>query len=157
MKTLTPHDYELQQEINLRARIKYALAIAAFLIGVALTFTGCQTSAPTQQRVQTAAKLAAYIGTTEYLRVQPDKRPGFVLAVEALKQIESAPTVDLPTLLAVVNKLPTKELRSARAQMFITSATILLSDYGGQLPLDKLNELKPVAISIREGIELGLQ
>ncbi len=139
--------------------ILQALILGALLIAAALCFTGCQTAGnrDTAARVQTAAKLAAYVGTTEYLRARPETRPGFVLAVEALKQIETAETVDLPTLLAVVNKLPVKNLHSDRAQMIVTTATILLSDFAGALPLEKLNELKPVATSIREGVELALQ
>lgn len=144
--------------ISLRpASILQAILLAGILAAAALLSTGCQTTASRSERVQTAAKLAAYVGTTEYLRARPETRPGFILAVEALKQIESAETVDLVTLLAVVNKLPTKELRSDRAQMLITSATILLSDFAGALPLERIGELKPVATSIREGVELGLQ
>lgn len=131
--------------------------IASCLLPLAL-LVGCTTSQIQSQlpRIQTAAKLAAYVGTTEYLRVHPEQRPAFVLAEQALTQIETSPTVDLPTLLAVVNSLPVKELKSDRAQMIITSATLLLSDYAGSLPLEQLNSLKPVATSIREGIELAL-
>ncbi len=134
-----------------------SILLASVLALSALTFTGCQTTAPVAQRIQTAAKLAAYVGTKEYLRVHPEQRAGFVLARDLLVQIETSPTVDLPTLLAVVNKLPVKELKTERAQLIVSSATLLLSDYAGQLPLEKLNELKPVAASIREGIELALQ
>lgn len=136
------------------------IVLATVLLTASLSFTGCQTAAISQAsiaRIQTAAKLAAYVGTTEYLRVHPEQRAGFVLARDLLGQIETSPTVDLPTLLAVVNKLPVKELKTERAQLIVSSATLLLSDYAGQLPLEKLNELKPVAASIREGIELALQ
>ncbi len=134
---------------------KFALALLALSLAL---LPGCSSMQPsTQKRVETATKLAAYIGTTEYLRVHPEQRPGFELAVEALSQIETAPTVDLTALLAVVNRLPVKELKSDRSQMFITSAAILLTDYGEALPLERLNELRPVAVSIREGIQLALQ
>jgi hypothetical protein len=139
-------------------KLNSLLAITLCLLSCLLLNSGCQTAGSTDSlpRVLTAAKLASYIGVSEYLRVHPETKPAFLLAVQSLKQIEASTTVDLVTLLAVVNQLPTKELRSERAQMFITSATILIADFGGQLPIEKLNELKPVATAIREGIELAL-
>lgn len=135
------------------------ISILSAFLGCLLLFTACSTtgSAPDLTRIKTSAKLAAYVGSSEYLRARPETRPGFVLALEALKEIEAAPTVDLTMLLAVVNRLPTKDLRSERAQMLITSATILLSDFGGALPLERMAELRPVATAIREGIELALK
>ena len=131
--------------------------LATAVLAATLTITGCATSPQTQQRAQTAAKLAAYVGGSEYLRAHPETRPAFVLARDQLKAIEQAETVDLTTLLAIVNQLPVKELKSDRAQMLVTAATIILADYAGALPLEKLNDLKPVAQAIREGLDLVLQ
>ena len=132
--------------------------LASLLLCV-FALNACSTTgnAPDLARVKTSAKLAAYIGSSEYMRANPVSRPGFALAVEALKEIETAPTVDLTMLLSVVNRLPTKDIRSERVQMLITSTTILLSDFGGTLPLERLAELRPVATAIREGIELALK
>jgi hypothetical protein len=145
---------EAQQNTNMK--IKFAILT---LLSSILFFTGCSTvgNAPDLARVKTSAKLAAYIGSSEYMRANPVSRPGFALAVEALKEIETAPTVDLTMLLSVVNRLPTKDIRSERVQMLITSTTILLSDFGGQLPLERMAELRPVATAIREGVELALK
>lgn len=120
------------------------------------TFTGCATNQADGQRVQTAAKLAAYVGTAEYLRGHPETRPAFVLAAQQLAVLESQEHIDLATLMAVVNQLPVKELKSERATLIVTAATILLSDYAGSLPVEQLDELKPLAKAIREGINLGL-
>jgi hypothetical protein len=139
-------------------KIKHILCLLASAL--CLLLPGCSTisgGAPDLARVKTSAKLAAYIGSSEYMRANPVSRPGFALAVEALKEIEAAPTVDLTTLLAVVNRLPTKDIRSERVQMLITSTTILLSDFGGTLPLERMAELRPVATAIREGVELALK
>lgn len=138
--------------------MKNKFSIVSCLLALALA-AGCATApnSNTVARIKTSAKLAAYVGSAEYLRARPETRPGFILALESLKEIESAPTVDLTTLLAVVNRLPTKDLRSERAQLLITSATIMLSDFGGQLPLEQLNELRPVVTAIREGVELALK
>jgi hypothetical protein len=140
-------------------KIKALLAVLCSLC-VLLCSTGCKTSnsvAAQLPRVQTAAKIAAYVGTKEYLLAHPETRPAFVLAADALARLETAPTIGLIDLLEIVNQLPTKELRSERTQMIITSATILLADFAGALPLEQLDELKPVATSIREGIVMALQ
>lgn len=129
--------------------------IASILIALCL-FTGCATNRTQNQRVASAAKVAAYVGTYEFLRDNPGARPHFVVARDALLTIEQSDHVDLATLLAIINQLPVKELRSDRAVLIITSATILLSDYAGALPVEQLDELKPIAKAIREGIDLGL-
>jgi hypothetical protein len=127
------------------------IALTAFLL------TGCASlqNPQTQSRIQTGVKLAAYVGTVETLRQHPEYRAGFELALEQLKAMESGP-IDTIALLDIVNRLPVKELRSDRAQMIITAGTILLNDEIGSLPLEKLNDLKPVIASIREGVERGL-
>lgn len=120
--------------------------------------TGCATFGGdnTLQRIQTGSKLAAYVGSAEYLRSHPETRPAFVLARDQLIQIESSEHVDLALLLSIINRLPVKELKSDRAQILITAATLVLSDFAGDLPVEKLDDLKPVAKSIREGIDLAL-
>ena len=125
---------------------------------LALGTSGCATVSPTTKaRVETAAKAAAYLGSSEYLRSHPETRPAFELARNQLAALETAETVDLVTLLSIVRQLPVKELKTERATMIVTAATILLSDYAGSLPVEKLNELKPLAGSIRQGLDLALQ
>lgn len=130
-------------------------------IGLATTlglFTGCAVlNNPTQlQRACTAAKVAAYVGCYEHLQEAPAARPQWIAARDALFQLEAAETVDLVTLVAVLNNLPVKELKSPRAQMVITAATILLTDYLGTIPADQIDKVKPLARAIKEGIDLGL-
>jgi hypothetical protein len=132
--------------------------ILAVCLGLVLCGQGCATFGDpgTSQRLASAAKVAAYVGTVEYLRAHPETRPAFELARDTLKTIEASEHVDLATLLAVVNQLPIKELKSERATLIVTSATILITDFAGTLPVDRLDELKPVASAIRQGIDLGL-
>jgi len=130
---------------------------ALFLCAFAIFFAGCaSTPQADAQRIQSAAKVAAFVGSSEYLRSHPETRAGFVLARDELLVIENSEHVDLTTLLAIVNRLPVKELKSDRATLIVTAATMLLSDYAGSLPIERLDELKPVAKAIREGIDLAL-
>jgi hypothetical protein len=129
------------------------------MIGALVTLPACRTleNPDTLARVQTAAKIAAFVGSAEYLHAHPEHRAGFESARAELLEFEASDTVDFATLLAVVQRLPVKEIKSERAQMIITVATIAISDVGGALPVERLSDLKPVARSIREGIELALR
>lgn len=134
--------------------------LASTLIAAALIFTpGCSLlkNPGTAQRVATAAKVASYIGASEYLRQHPETRIAFEIARDELKVIEQAEVIDFTVLLAIVNRLPVKELSSPRATMIITAATIMLSDYAGSLPADATENLRPLATSIRQGLDLALQ
>ena len=125
-----------------------------------LTFTGCATVKPgttqTAARLHGVIKLAAYVGTTESLRQHPEWRSGFELALVELKRIETVEKIDFTTILAIVNRLPVKELRSERATMFITSGTILLHEQLQSIDLEKAEDLRGTVKALREGIELGL-
>jgi len=123
-------------------------------------FTGCaMLSGENQtqlQRVVSGTKIAAYVATSEYLRANPTKAAAFTTVAQSLYVLETSETLDAATLLAVVNQLPIKQLKSERAQMLITAATLVLSDYAGSIPVDQLENLKPIAKAMREGIELAI-
>lgn len=129
-----------------------------FAILVMIGLTGClNPNQPKQtQSLATAVKMAAYIGTSEYLLSHPDARPKFEAAERELFAMESAPGFDAITLLAIAQRLPVKELKSERAAIYVTAATILLTDYGASIPVDQIDNLKPIAQAMREGIALGL-
>jgi hypothetical protein len=140
------------QEFYMKKALSILILGAAFIVWL----TGCASMSPqTKSRVQTGATLAAYVGTTEVLRAHPEYRIGFEVAVSELKALETG-DVDAIKLMEIVNRLPVKELKSDRAQMIITAATIVLNDEVGSTPLEKLNDLKPVVAAIRQGIERGL-
>lgn len=137
-------------------KIKYYILTIA--IALSVFFTGCTTigSGPDLGRIQKAAKLAAYIGATEYMRAYPVSRPGFVLAQTELAELAKSDGLDMAKLLAIVNRLPVKNINNERVQMYITSTAIILSEFGDKLPLDRLAELQPVAQAIADGLALAL-
>lgn len=144
----------LNFNINPNKHMKSIKALFA-TIGL-ITLAACSTMSPqTQSRVRTGVTVAAYVGTIEALRSHPEYRLGFETAVAELKVLEDG-QIDTVKLLEIVNRLPVKELKSDRAQMIITAATIVLADEIGATPIEKLNDLKPVVSAIREGIERGL-
>ena len=136
-------------------KIKIICSLGLLLL---VSSVGCKTAAPadTLQRIQTACKAAAYIGTAEYLETHPDAKNQFTAVATELEILAAQDTIDYVTILAVVNHLPIKELKSGNARIAITAATILLSDYAGSLPVGTAGTLKPVAASLAAGIRLGL-
>lgn len=140
-------------------RVFDKLSVGLVTIGL-VGLTGCavfKENPQLAQRVQTAAKLAAYVGGSEYLRAHPETRPAFEIARAELARLETADAIDLATLFDIINRLPVKNLQSDRAQMLVAAGTILLSDYAGALPVDRLKELQPMAKAIREGLDLALK
>lgn len=123
--------------------------------------TGCASlndglSGSNAQRIQTSVKLAAYLGTSAYLTKNPQTRPAFVTARDQLLLLSTAENIDAATLLAIVSQLPVKELNGDQSKLIITAATIILSDFAGELQLDQLKQLQPIAKSMADGITLGL-
>jgi len=108
------------------------------------------------RRIQTSVKLAAYLGTSSYLQSHPETRTAFIIAANELRSLAIADNIDAVNLLAIVNRLPIKELESDQSKIIITAATIILSDFAGELQLDQLKQLQPIAAAMAEGIELGL-
>lgn len=140
---------------NILASIGAAALLTALMLGV---FNGCAglKDADTARRMQSAAKVAAYTGTAEYLRLHPERRPAFEAARDNLANMENAETIDMAALLAIINQLPVNKLESEQATIIITATTLLLMDYLGEIPAQEMDDLKPLAKAIRGGIELGL-
>lgn len=131
-------------------------------VAVITPLTGC-VSGRVEPRVISATKVAAYVGTSEYLRQvkekNPDQLPGvlakFDEAVAQLQAFEATENVDAATLVAIAQQFPIKELQSEQAAIYVTAATIVLEDFAEQIAIEKIAELKPVAAAMRQGIQLA--
>lgn len=126
------------------------------LLTAVLLATGCATTPDGQRNIAPTIKTAAYLGTAYALAERPEWRPGFTEARNDLALIEQAEQIDFVMVLAIVQRLPIKELSESKATILLTGAIILLGDYGRSLPPDQLDKLRPVVKAMREGIELGL-
>lgn len=118
---------------------------------------GAPPKGKTVQDFVPAIKTAAMFGTIYSLREHPEWRGHFVNAAGQLAVLETAEKIDFSTIMAIVSQLPIKELKSDDAQLAILGATMLLSGYGDRLiSLDKLEDVRPVARALKEGISGGL-
>jgi hypothetical protein len=111
-------------------------------------------------RIAPAVKVAAFSGTSIALQEHPEWIKGFNEALGDLKLIEASPKIDFTTVLAVVQRLPVKELKSPEAKLAITGGTMLLAEYSPEInqitALDKVQEIRPIVTALREGVEQGL-
>jgi hypothetical protein len=137
-----------------------------FLSVIAITamlFAGCSTTGTGTETPRTvedftpAIKTAAMVGTHYALIEHPEWKPHFIAAASELEILEKAEKIDFPTIMSIVMRLPVKELQSDDARLAIAGATILLSEYGGRsIDLQKLENVRPIARALREGVALGL-
>lgn len=125
------------------------LAIVAFL-----AFAGCA-SLKNNQKLENRAYGAAYAGTLATLEFLPSKRTGFEKAVADLKALEAGP-MSAPRLIEIIKRLDVKELKSKEARIVITVTTVLITTEIGNTPIEQIENLRPVVVKIREGIEQGL-
>lgn len=131
-----------------------SLALLSFCTLLLLPI-GCATT-DNSQSLESLTHVAAYVGTAEALREHPDWRDEFEQASAELALLEQGP-IDIIALVEIVQRLPVKELRSDRAVLYISAATILLSDHLNSIPIERLENIRPIISALRRGIDRGLQ
>ena len=102
-------------------------------------------------------KTAAYLGTALAIEEHPNWKPQFQKAYDDLGIIEAADTIGLPEVLAILHRLPVKELQSNKARIVITGTVLLVEEVGSpELNPVATGKLKAVVVEIRKGIKLAL-
>jgi hypothetical protein len=102
-------------------------------------------------------KQVTFEGTQLVIAEHPEWREHFLTAADELNVVANSPTIDLNTVLEIVNRLPVKELKSRDARLAISGARLLLVFVGVEIPVDKAEKLRPVVIALRDGIQDGLK
>jgi hypothetical protein len=132
-------------------------ALGPFILGL----TGCKTAPDGTQtadieRIARVTKEAATIGTMEVLARRPDWRAHFQIAHVELLALEKSDKITLDSILNIVSRLPVKELRSDDARLAITGARLLISAIDvPEIDAERLAQLRPIVVALREGIESG--
>jgi hypothetical protein len=135
----------------------FPLMLAAVL-SISL-FTGCATTPGGDRDYTPAVKQAAYLGTFFVLREHPEWREKFEAAANQLEAIAAAERLDFSLVLAIVGTLPVTELKSDDAKIIITSAQLLLADYGGgpAVSLEHSAQTRAIVGALATGIRAGLK
>jgi len=135
-----------------------------FVLLFSLFASGCATNssgpAINLDRVVLVAKLASYDGTFLYLSRHKDQRPKFELAVKSLDAL-IVNGVSVAGLVAILDALPIKQLDSTEGRLILDSAVIIFDSYFSSTTvnfnqLEKMQDLKIVVESIKDGINKGL-
>lgn len=134
------------------------LAAIAVTIAVVVMLTGCKTppSPVTIAHIATSVKIVSKDATFLYLQSHPGDRAKFQQAHDTLAIIETAEAIDFSTVLKIVQTFPIRELKNPTTIILIQDGEILLTDLGATIPLDRVNDLRPIVVALREGIEMGL-
>lgn len=118
------------------------------LLSLLILLSGCASS----------IKTAAYTGTALALSEKPEWRPHFQKAYDDLGILENATTIGLPEVLAILNRLPVKELKSDKAVIIITATVLMVSEAGApEVDVITTEKLRPTIKKMREGMKLALE
>lgn len=135
-----------------------------FSLGCATTSTNGTSTTNTvnwTKHVSALVKGAAYVGTFEDLKRNPDHLDKYNTAVGDLRFLEANAVIDWTTVLMLVQSFPQKELQSETAQLSITLAMILLTEVETQTKTNLTGVVgedakRAIVVALREGIELGI-
>lgn len=112
------------------------------------------------KKVAQVVELASYNGTFLFLQEKPENKYIFESVVRSL-DILLEDEITLDKFLLIVKELPIKELKSKDAIIILDNMIIVFGIYQDDLiKLDKLEQvqkLKPVIISLRDGIKRGIK
>lgn len=138
-----------------------ALFLSAFLfIGCATTGQNPGLTDTKVKKIAQVVELAAYNGTFLFLQEKPENKYIFESVVKSL-DILLEDEITLDKFLLIAKELPIKELKSKEGIMIIDNSVILFGIFQDDLiKLDKLEQvqkLKPVIISLRDGIKRGIK
>lgn len=131
------------------------------IVAATSILVGC-TTVPTetqQARIESGVKVAAQVGTQIVLMEKPELKSGFVKASADLKVLAvSTNAIGIQDVLAVVQRLDVKELKSPRAALYITSGVLLINELGvpQTIPLEQSQSIRGVAKALSDGIDFAL-
>lgn len=131
------------------------VAVAAFALA------GCVTGpngnqVPDTARIAAVSREAAALGTYEALKANPGWKAQFELARVELLDVVAGDTITAAQLVSVLGRLPVKQLQGDTARIAISAAKILIAGAGWSVvPAEKLNQIRPIALAIAEGIQQG--
>lgn len=130
----------------------------ALSLSVALVLASCATlPEPDIIRIAAAVKEAATLGTSEAVRDHPEWRPHFDYATEELELLEKQDQITVANLLDVLSRLPVSELSSDQARIIMSVARLTIAVAGwSDVKIVQTQQLRPVIIALREGIDAGL-
>lgn len=139
----------------------FCLFLSLFLlVGCATTGQNPGLTDAKVKKVAQVVELASYNGTFLFLQEKPENKYIFESVVRSL-DILLEDEITLDKFLLIVKELPIKELKSKEGVLILDNMIIVFGIYQDDLiKLDKLEQvqkLKPVIVSLRDGIKRGIK
>jgi hypothetical protein len=131
---------------------RFEALVAPLLIGI--LFTGC--AGRQIQSLEVRAKAVAWVATAEILESHPEWRPHFVQARDDLRILADSHALGAVEVMAILHRLPVRELRSARGALYFGAAVLILEDAAGLMEIENPEWLRAAARGLIDGITLGL-
>lgn len=148
LKLPLDHDTDNQKD-RMNNYIKFASMIMALAC-----FLGCQTTTEPRS-LENKAKAVAWGATTKLLQKHPEWRPHFEQAKQDLVLLQASETIGIVEVLAVVNRLPVKELREGDMALIAAGTMMFFEDELGSIALDNPEQLRAVIRGMVRGLELA--
>lgn len=128
--------------------------LACALVACALVL-GCKLTPAGLERLESRVRIVAQLGAGEALLEHKDWKPAFQTAAADLRIIEAGETVSIAQVVAIVQRLPVKELQSDRTKLYVATGMLILLEAGTPTELnpDTSAGVKAVARGLRTGIE----
>lgn len=128
----------------------------------ALFLSGCQTTNNetwlTPQRVEKLTKLTTYVSVSAYLAEHPEDKPAFAQTKLAFQALVDQSQWDYVTLVAVLQNLPIKELKTSEAQLAFQGGILLIDLLGyGSFDAKQVEHVKAFIVGFNDGLGLALQ
>ena len=130
-----------------------SIILLAALLASPISFSGCAT-APTPQSIETKSKAIAFIATAEVLKKNPTLAPQFTLASGNLKFLAAQETIDVATVLGIVNGLPA--LQGGDVYIYVTGGILFFGDAITQWSANNPEQIRSAAKGLYEGIDMAL-
>lgn len=120
-------------------------------------FTGCANTSPqTINAIAAGTRVASKRATFLVVRNNPQLRPDFEHARDSLTVICEAKDLNFGLAVEVVSKFPIAALSDPDVKMLVQDGQQVLNLLNVNYPLNKVENLRPIVISARDGIDDGL-
>lgn len=125
----------------------------SIVMAVIIMITGCKTTS--DQSLENKSKAVAWVATVKLLEKHPEWRPHFVTVRNDLQILEQSETLGIVEVLAIVHRLPVKELKSGDAALIIGATTLFFEDELGRLEVQNPEAVRYTVRGLIKGLTLA--
>ena len=148
-------------KLFMRQKIRLLAALTTVL-GFAL-LPGCTTNADgkrslaffksTPQSIENKAYLITRLAIIQVMKKHPNAGPKIEIAADDLLILETAPTLTVEPILAIIQRLPPDTFSDPNTGLYVEAGVLFFTDELGTLGAQNPEQLKAAARGMRRGLE----